>query len=127
MWYRRVYFQRLVSDVLVERGDVGVVMEVVVGGCANRRLYHYRMLCWHYRRDCWFVGVQLQLDVSAKMGGGPSRWAGWGVGYLGEEGVRPIGTSTFRSMLHESSLVGSRTDQCGLMVYLRKGDEDFQP
>ena len=32
MWYRRVYFQRLVSDVLVERGDVGVVMEVVGGG-----------------------------------------------------------------------------------------------
>ena len=32
MWYRRVYFQCLVSDVLVERGDVGVVMEVVGGG-----------------------------------------------------------------------------------------------
>ena len=85
------------------------------------------MFRWHYRRDCWFVGVQLQLDVSAKMGGGPSRWAGRGVGYLGEEGVQPIGTSTFHSMLHESSLVGSRIDQCGLTVYLGKGDEDFQP
>ena len=80
MWYRRVYFQRLVSDVLVERGDVGVVMEVVGCVCANCRLYHYRMLCWHYRRDCWFVGAQLQLDAIAKMEGGPSRQAGLGVG-----------------------------------------------
>ena len=68
MWYRRVYCQCLVSDVLVERGDVGVVMEVVGGGC------------WHYWRDCWFVGAQLQLDAIAKMEGGPSRQAGLGVG-----------------------------------------------
>ena len=127
MWYRRVYFRRLVSDVLVERGDVGVVMEVMGGGCANRCLYHYRMLRWLYPKDCWSVGVQLRLDAIAKMGGGPSRQAGLGVEWRGEEGVQPVGTSTFRSMLHGSSFVGSRIDQCGLRVYPEKGGEDFQP
>ena len=87
MWYRWVYFQRLVSDVLVERGDVGVVMEVVGGVCANRRLYHYRMLRWLYPKDCWSVGVQLRLDAIAKMGGDPSRQAGLGVEWLDGEGV----------------------------------------
>ena len=87
MWYRRVFFQRLVSDVLVERGDVGVVMEVVVGGCADRRLYHYRMFRCLYREDCWSVVVRLPLDAIAKMGGDPSRQAGLEVEWRGEEGV----------------------------------------
>ena len=95
--------------------------------CVNRRLYHYRMLRCLYREDCWSVVVQLQLDAIAKMGGGPSRQAGLGVEWRGEEGVQPVGTSTFRSMLHGSSFVGSHIDQCGLKVCLEKGDGDSQP
>ena len=85
------------------------------------------MFRWLYQQDCWSVGVQLRLDAIAKMGGDPSRQAGLEVEWRGEEGVRPVGTSTFRLMLHGSNFVGSRIDQCGLRVYPEKGGEDFQP
>ena len=49
MQYRRVWFQRLVSDVLLERGDEDVVMGEVRMGCANRCLCHYRMFRCLYR------------------------------------------------------------------------------
>ena len=65
MWYRQVYFQYLVSDVLVERGDVGVVMEVMGGGVceslsvslsdASLALSEGLLVCWcpaAARRDC---------------------------------------------------------------------------
>ena len=115
------------SDVLVERGGEDVVMGGVEMGCVNRRLYHYRMFRCLYREDCWSVVVRLPLDAIAKMGGDPSRQAGLGVEWLDGEGVQPVGTNTFRSMLHGSSFVGSHIDQCGLKVRLEKGDGGSQP
>ena len=115
------------SDVLVERGGEDVVMGGVKMGCVNRRLYHYRMFRCLYREDCWSVVVRLPLDAIAKMGGDPSRQAGLELEWLDGEGVQPVGTNTFRSMLHGSSFVGSHIDQCGLKVCLEKGDGDSQP
>ena len=73
MQYRRVWFHRLVGDVLVERGDGDVVMGEVRMGCSNCRLCHYWMFRCLYREGCWSVVVQLRLDAIARMGEDPSR------------------------------------------------------
>jgi len=99
----------------------------IVGECVYHLLCHRRMLRWLYRESCWSVGVQLRLNAIARMEGGPIRQGGLGVEWWGEGGVQPVGTSISCLMLHGSSFVGNRSDQCGLRVYPEKGDGGFQP
>ena len=109
----------MVCGVMVERGDVGEV--VGMGGeCVDHLLYHRQMRRWLYWEGCWSVGVQLRLDVNARMGGGPICQVGLGVEWRGEGGVQPVGYNISCSMLHKSSFVGNRSNQCGLRVYPEK-------
>ena len=95
---------------VVERGNVGRVGGIL-GECVSHLLCHGWMLCWFYWEGCWSVGVQLRLDVLARMGGGYSCQVGLGVEWLGEEGVKPVDTNISFLMLHESSFVGNRGGQ----------------
>ena len=61
------------------------------------------------------------------MGECPSCQVDLEVEWRGGGGVRPVGTSTSCSMLHEYSFVGSRIGQSELWIHPGKEDEGYQP
>ena len=99
----------------------------IVGGCVSHLLCHRRMFRHRCRGGRWSVGVQLRRDVLARMGGGASHQVDLGAAWRGGGGAQPVGTSTSRSMLRESSFAGSHIGRSGLWVHPGKGDEGSRP